>query len=81
MQSGHGARFVQRLDRNRDGKVSRTEFDGPPNHFNHLDRDRDGYLSEDEAPPSPPMGIRSGGFPRPPANMHPRRPGAARRER
>ncbi len=46
-------RFVQRLDRNGDGKVSRTEFDGPKHHFGTLDKDGDGYLSEDEAPKFP----------------------------
>ncbi len=45
-----GALFVQRLDRNGDGKVSRQEFDGPPDHFGVLDRDHDGFLSQDEAP-------------------------------
>ena len=52
--------FVPRLDRNRDGKVSRSEFDGPAHHFDRLDRDHDGYLSEDEAPPPPPPGNRPG---------------------
>lgn len=44
-------RFVQRLDRNGDGKVSREEFDGPPDQFDVLDLDHDGFLSEKEAPP------------------------------
>jgi len=52
-------RFVQRLDRDGDGKVSRQEFDGPPRAFDHLDADKDGYLIETEAPhrkshPGPP---------------------------
>jgi hypothetical protein len=47
-------RFVQRLDKDHDGKVSRREFDGPPHHFDRLDRNGDGYLSEDEAPKGPP---------------------------
>ena len=42
------ARFIQRLDRDGDGKVSREEFDGPPNRFPYLDRNGDGYLSEAE---------------------------------
>jgi hypothetical protein len=52
---GGGARpsFVQHLDRNGDGKVSREEFDGPADHFPRLDRDGDGFLTEDEAPPPP----------------------------
>ncbi|MFC2149841.1 DUF1566 domain-containing protein, partial [Candidatus Auribacterota bacterium] len=50
----HPAGFVSRLDTNRDGKVSRSEFDGPPDRFDHHDRDRDGYLTEAEAPSHPP---------------------------
>ncbi len=49
-----GRHFVERLDTNGDGKVSRGEFDGPAHHFRRLDRDGDGFLSEDEAPQSPP---------------------------
>lgn len=55
---GRRQSFVQRLDRDRDGKVSRREFDGPGGHFDRLDRDGDGYLSEDEAPRGPPAGHR-----------------------
>ena len=46
--------FVERLDRNGDGKVSRDEFDGPPEHFGHFDRNGDGYITEDEAAQGPP---------------------------
>jgi len=49
---GHG--FVQRLDKDGDGRVSREEFDGPQSHFPALDKDHDGYLTEAEAPPPPP---------------------------
>jgi hypothetical protein len=55
-----GARFVKRLDTNRDGKVSQAEFDGPAHHFNKLDRDGDGFLSEDEAPQGPPTRHKRG---------------------
>ena len=51
-----GRRFVGRLDIDGDGKVSRSEFDGPAHHFGRLDRDGDGFLSEDEAPKGPPPG-------------------------
>ena len=51
--------FVQHLDANGDGKVSRSEFDGPSHHFDRFDRNHDGYLSEDEAPQGPPSGRRS----------------------
>lgn len=53
-----GKDFVRRLDRNGDGKVSRREFDGPPNHFSDFDRNRDGYITSDEAPSGPPTGAR-----------------------
>jgi hypothetical protein len=46
--------FVSHLDKNGDGKVSRSEFDGPPDKFDELDRNVDGYLSEDERPAGPP---------------------------
>ena len=49
-----GADFVDRLDKDGDGKVSRREFDGPDRHFRQLDRDNDGFLSGDEAPQGPP---------------------------
>ncbi len=48
------ARFIRRLDRNGDGKVSRGEFDGPAAHFRDFDRDGDGFISNDEAPTGPP---------------------------
>ncbi len=53
--------FVQRLDRNADGRVSRKEFDGPPDAFDRLDTNRDGYLEESERPQHrgpPPRGPR-----------------------
>lgn len=52
-------RFIQRLDTDRDGKVSLSEFDGPPNHFRIFDRNNDGFLSADEAPKRPPAGRRA----------------------
>jgi hypothetical protein len=55
--------FVKRLDRDGDGKVSRPEFDGPPDAFDRHDRNHDGYLTEDEASQGPPPG--GGGSPRP----------------
>ena len=53
VKRGSGSHFVQRLDRNGDGKVSRREFDGPPFHFDVLDKNKDGYLQANEAPPPP----------------------------
>jgi Protein of unknown function (DUF1566)/EF hand len=51
LQSDH---FIKRLDKNGDGKVSKSEFDGPSRHFSHIDKNRDGYISSDEASSSPP---------------------------
>ncbi len=48
--------FIGRLDKDGDGKVSRQEFDGPPEAFDRLDRNHDGFLSADEAPQGPPPG-------------------------
>lgn len=55
MRRGRTHGFVEHLDKDNDGKVSRSEFDGPKNHFDMLDKNRDGYLSEDEAPKGPPL--------------------------
>jgi lysozyme family protein len=61
MAGGGGGRdarpsFVAHLDKDGDNKVSRQEFDGPSQAFDHLDRNRDGVLSDDEAPKGPPPG-------------------------
>lgn len=53
-QGGPMVDFIQRLDTNGDGKVSKREFDGPARHFNQLDTNNDGYLSKEEAPKGPP---------------------------
>lgn len=53
-----GRRFLTRLDKNGDGKVSREEFDGPPEHFRDFDRNGDGFITEEEAPTGPPPGRR-----------------------
>ncbi len=52
--SSKGKRFINHLDRNGDGKVSKSEFDGPPQHFKQFDKNQDNYISEDEAPTGPP---------------------------
>ena len=49
-----GTEFVERLDKNDDGKVSTSEFDGTSQMFSELDKDNDGYVSESEAPSGPP---------------------------
>lgn len=48
------ARFTQRLDRDGDGKVSKPEFDGPPDRFGDFDKNGDGFITHDEAPQGPP---------------------------
>ncbi len=50
--------FVERLDRNGDDKISRSEFDGPKDRFDYHDENNDGFLTEDEAPKRPPPGGR-----------------------
>lgn len=54
------AEFVTRLDKDNDGKVSKSEFDGPAEHFIQLDKNSDGYISKDEAPTGPPPGQQQG---------------------
>ena len=41
--------FLQRFDRNNDGKVTRDEFDGTARRFSTLDLNGDGSVSKDEA--------------------------------
>ena len=57
--------FVDWLDKDADGKVSRIEFDGSPDAFDRHDSNGDGFLAEDEAPPPP---SRGGGH-RPPPHI------------
>ena len=47
-------RFITRLDKNGDGKVSSDEFKGNNTQFNRLDKNNDGYISLEEAPTGPP---------------------------
>jgi hypothetical protein len=53
-----GGAWVRRLDRDGDGRVSRAEFDGPPEQFDAFDLDGDGFIGADEAPRGPPPGGR-----------------------
>lgn len=39
---------------NDDGKVSRKEFDGPEDAFDHVDANKDGFLNDGEGPLGPP---------------------------
>ncbi|MEX0320593.1 MAG: sulfatase-like hydrolase/transferase [Puniceicoccaceae bacterium] len=45
--------FMGRFDANKDGKVTRDEFDGPQNRFDRLDQNKDGMIIVDEFPQRP----------------------------
>jgi hypothetical protein len=63
-QGNFGSHFVGRLDKDGDGRVSRSEFDGPPDRFDDHDQNGDGYISAQEignSPPPPPPGGFGGG--------------------
>jgi hypothetical protein len=49
--SSRGPTWFARMDRNRDGDVSRREFLGPLEAFEKLDGDSDGFVTLDEAVP------------------------------
>jgi len=55
-----GEAFMEMEDKNKDGKVSRDEFGGPPDDFDWFDKDKDGFIVLGEAPggdnPPPPGG-------------------------
>jgi Ca2+-binding EF-hand superfamily protein len=46
---GAGPSWFRRMDRNRDGDISRREFLGPRADFERMDADRDGLISPTEA--------------------------------
>lgn len=52
--SSKNNRFMNRLDTNRDGKVSLSEFKQGERRFHYLDKNNDGYITSDEAPTGPP---------------------------
>lgn len=51
-QRGEG--FINKFDRNNDGRVSREEFPAPENVFRNLDRNHDGFIDPSEAPKGSP---------------------------
>lgn len=46
--------FIARFDRDGDGKVAASEFEGPAEHFACLDKNGDGFVEASEAPAGPP---------------------------
>jgi acetyl esterase/lipase/rhodanese-related sulfurtransferase len=52
----------EQLDKNSDGKITREEFDGPPNFFDRMDADHDGVVTKQEFDGRP-RGGRPGGGP------------------
>lgn len=57
-KGGFRHHFINRLDSDGDGRVSRSEFDGPVDRFDYHDRNRDGFIEASEAPTGPPPGRR-----------------------
>ncbi|MGB2742564.1 MAG: DUF1566 domain-containing protein [Cognaticolwellia sp.] len=49
----NNSKFINRLDKNKDGKVALSEFQRGEKRFKHLDKNNDGYISADEAPTGP----------------------------
>lgn len=47
-------KFINRFDKNGDGKVELSEFKASEQRFNHFDKNTDGYISAEEAPTGPP---------------------------
>ena len=52
--------FIQDLDKNDDGQVSKEEFPGPDEIFDHHDKNQDGYIDASETPKGPPAGRKKG---------------------
>ena len=56
---GHGRDFMADFDKNKDGKVSKGEFQGPADAFAHMDKNNDGFIDESEIPKKRPFGKRN----------------------
>ncbi len=57
--------FVRRLDRDGDGRVSPTEFDGPAEAFDYLDANQVGYLDDSASPAKRGLGPQQRPLPAP----------------
>jgi len=55
--AGMIARRVLGMDKDRDGKVSRDEFTGPPANFDRLDANKDGFITRNELPGAAAAGV------------------------
>ncbi|WP_217495323.1 DUF1566 domain-containing protein [Shewanella sp. MEBiC00475] len=51
-------KFINRFDKNDDGKVSASEFKAGTKRFNHFDKNKDGYITANEAPTGPPKNTK-----------------------
>jgi HlyD family secretion protein len=45
--------FISMFDKDNDGRLSKSEFQGPEDFFSRIDKNGDGYISADEAPQGP----------------------------
>ena len=44
-KKGHGKKYFQHLDKDKDEKISKTEWE---TEFSEIDSDKDGYISQEE---------------------------------
>jgi Ca2+-binding EF-hand superfamily protein len=50
-----GSGYIQRFDKNQDGKLSQEEYPGPASAFQRLDSNSDGFIDANEAPGTKPL--------------------------
>jgi len=53
ISSGKDTYFIQKFDKNEDGKLSQQEYPGSDTSFNNRDKNNDGYIDENEAHKGP----------------------------
>ena len=49
ISEGNQANFIQKYDKDNDGKLSKEEFSGSDQAFSNLDKNQDGYIDKSEA--------------------------------